>query len=142
MLHIQRVEYAEKSGQSCQALEGSASAYLSDVLEWLAERGGYDINTDVADIAKSTKQINLAKEARGLEPRFGRQLASPVAWQADGGSCEGSRRWAIGSSRRKALKSPTALASTTMSGVGPPSAVFLRTTVHKTCFCAKLARKP
>jgi hypothetical protein len=131
MLHIQRVEYAEKSGQSCQALEGRASVCLSDVLESLAERGGYDINTDGSDIAKSTKQINLAKEARGLEPRFGRQLASLVAWQADGGSCEGSKLCAIGSSRRKALKSPTTFASTTMSGLSPPSAAFLRTTVHK-----------
>jgi predicted DNA-binding transcriptional regulator AlpA len=60
--------------------EGSASVWhLSDVLEWLAERGGYDINAGVADIAKSTKQVNLAKEVRELEPRFGRQLESLVA---------------------------------------------------------------
>jgi hypothetical protein len=55
--------------------EGSASvSHLSDVLEWLNERGGYDIRAEVADVAKSAKQINLAKEVRGLEPRYNRQL--------------------------------------------------------------------
>ena len=60
--------------------EGSASVWhLSDVLDWLNSRGGYDIKTDVFDVAKSAKQINLAKEARGLEPRFNRRLESLVA---------------------------------------------------------------
>ncbi|KAA1004461.1 DNA-binding protein [Paraburkholderia panacisoli] len=60
--------------------EGSASVWhLSDILDWLTERGGYDIKADVADVAKSAKQINLAKEVRELEPRFNRQLASLVA---------------------------------------------------------------
>ncbi|SDQ41872.1 transcriptional regulator, AlpA family [Paraburkholderia fungorum] len=55
--------------------EGSASVWhLSDILDWLNERGGYDISADVVDVAKSAKQINLAKEVRGLEPRFNRQL--------------------------------------------------------------------
>ena len=60
--------------------EGSASVWhLSDILEWLTERGGYDIKPDVAEVAKSAKQINLAKEVRELEPRFNRQLESLVA---------------------------------------------------------------
>jgi predicted DNA-binding transcriptional regulator AlpA len=60
--------------------EGSASVWhLSDVLDWLTERGGYDIKADVADVAKSAKQINLAKEVRSLEPRINRQLESLVA---------------------------------------------------------------
>ena len=60
--------------------EGSASVWhLSDILEWLTARGGYDIKVDVADVAKSAKQINLAREARELEPRFNRQLESLVA---------------------------------------------------------------
>jgi predicted DNA-binding transcriptional regulator AlpA len=60
--------------------EGSASVWhLSDILDWLTERGGYDIKADVADVAKSAKQINLAKEVRELEPRFNRQLESLVA---------------------------------------------------------------
>lgn len=60
--------------------EGSASVWhLSDVLDWLSARGGYEIKPDVFDVAKSTKQINLAKEARGLEPRLNRQLERLVA---------------------------------------------------------------
>jgi predicted DNA-binding transcriptional regulator AlpA len=60
--------------------EGSASVWhLSDILDWLTARGGYDIGADVADIAKLAKQVNLVKEARGLEPRLNRQLGSLVA---------------------------------------------------------------
>ena len=60
--------------------EGSASVWhLSDILDWLTERGGYYIKADVADVAKSAKQINLAKEVRELEPLFKRQLESLVA---------------------------------------------------------------
>jgi predicted DNA-binding transcriptional regulator AlpA len=59
--------------------EGSASVWhLSDVLDWLNARGGYDIKADVMAVAESAKQINLAKEVRGLEPRFNRQLESLV----------------------------------------------------------------
>ena len=59
--------------------EGSASVWhLSDILDWLNERGGYDIKTDVVDVAKLAKQVNLVKEARQLEPRFNRQLESLV----------------------------------------------------------------
>lgn len=55
--------------------EGSASVWhLADILDWLNERGGYDINPGVIDVARSTKQINLAKEVRGLDARFNRQL--------------------------------------------------------------------
>ncbi|REG61717.1 AlpA family transcriptional regulator [Paraburkholderia sp. BL6669N2] len=60
--------------------EGSASVWhLSDILDWLAARGGYEIKPDVFDIARAVKQINLAKEARELEPRLGRQLECLVA---------------------------------------------------------------
>lgn len=60
--------------------EGSASVWhLSDVLDWLNSRGGYDINAQVFDVARSAKQINLAKEARGLEPRLNRRLECLVA---------------------------------------------------------------
>jgi hypothetical protein len=82
---IQRVELAEQSGQSCQALEGSASVlHLSNVLEWLGERGGYDINTDVADIAKATKQINVAKSARtrtAVRPSTGKPGRVASRWR-------------------------------------------------------------
>jgi predicted DNA-binding transcriptional regulator AlpA len=60
--------------------EGSASVWhLSDVLDWLNARGGYAIKADVFDVAKSAKQINLAKEAQQLEPRINRRLESLVA---------------------------------------------------------------
>ncbi|APA85294.1 DNA-binding protein [Paraburkholderia sprentiae WSM5005] len=60
--------------------EGSASVWhLSDVLEWLTARGGYEIETGAADVAKLAKQINLAKEARQIEPRVSRQLGDLVA---------------------------------------------------------------
>jgi predicted DNA-binding transcriptional regulator AlpA len=55
--------------------EGSASVWhLADILEWMNGRGGYDIRAGVLDVAQSTKQINLAKEVRDIEPRFNRQL--------------------------------------------------------------------
>ena len=60
--------------------EGSASVWhLSDVLDWLDSRGGYDIKPDVFDVAKSAKQINLAKEVRELEPQLSRRLERLVA---------------------------------------------------------------
>ncbi|NYH19093.1 helix-turn-helix transcriptional regulator [Paraburkholderia bryophila] len=60
--------------------EGSASVWhLSDILAWLTARGGYDIRASVFDVAKSAKQINLAKGARELEPRLNRQLECLVA---------------------------------------------------------------
>jgi predicted DNA-binding transcriptional regulator AlpA len=60
--------------------EGSAAVWhLSDVLDWLNARGGYDIKAEIFDVAKSAKQINLAKEARELEPRLNRRLECLVA---------------------------------------------------------------
>lgn len=60
--------------------EGSASVWhLSDILAWLTARGGYDIRANVLDVAKSAKQINLAKGACELEPRLSRQLECLVA---------------------------------------------------------------
>ena len=60
--------------------EGSASVWhLSDILGWLTARGGYDIKADVFDVAKSAKQINLAKEAREIEPQLNRRLEFLVA---------------------------------------------------------------
>ncbi|WP_144145708.1 helix-turn-helix transcriptional regulator [Paraburkholderia sp. BCC1884] len=60
--------------------EGSASVWhLSDILDWLNARGGYDIQTNVLDVAKSAKQVNLARGTRELEPRLNRQLECLVA---------------------------------------------------------------
>lgn len=60
--------------------EGNPSVWhLSDVLGWLTSRGVYAISADLIDVAKATKQVNLAKEAREIEPRFSGQLAPLVA---------------------------------------------------------------
>ena len=60
--------------------EGSASVWhLSDLLDWLVTRGGYDIAPGVFDVAKSAKQINLVKAARQIEPRVNRQIERLVA---------------------------------------------------------------
>ncbi|CAH2791095.1 MAG: Putative DNA-binding protein [uncultured Paraburkholderia sp.] len=60
--------------------EGSASVWhLSDVLDWLNARGGYDIGANISEVARSAKQVNLAKEVRELEPGFNRQLECLVA---------------------------------------------------------------
>jgi hypothetical protein len=57
--------------------EGNPSVWhLSDVLVWLMGRGSYSISTDLIDVAKSAKQVNLAKGAREIEPRCNRQLKS------------------------------------------------------------------
>ena len=59
--------------------EGNSSVWhLSDVLGWLMSRGAYPISADLIDVAKATKQVNLAKEAREIEPGFNRQLAPLV----------------------------------------------------------------
>jgi hypothetical protein len=60
--------------------EGNPSVWhLSDVLTWLNTRGGYDIKPDVLEVARSAKQVNLAKEARELEPQVNRQLEYLIA---------------------------------------------------------------
>jgi predicted DNA-binding transcriptional regulator AlpA len=60
--------------------EGSTSLWhLADVLEWMHERGGYDIAPEVFEIARSAKQLNLMKEARSLEPKVTRHFDNLVA---------------------------------------------------------------
>jgi hypothetical protein len=60
--------------------DGNPSVWhLWDVLAWLNTRGGYDIKSDVLEVAKSAKQVNLAKEARELEPQVNRQLVDLIA---------------------------------------------------------------
>lgn len=60
--------------------EGNPSVWhLADVLAWLTNRGDYAISADLIDMAKAAKQVNLAKEAREIEPRFNRQLTSLVS---------------------------------------------------------------
>ncbi|ALP63879.1 MULTISPECIES: helix-turn-helix transcriptional regulator [Paraburkholderia] len=60
--------------------EGSTSVWhLSDVLEWMHDRGDYDIAPEVFEVARSAKQLNLMKEARNLEPKVTRHFNNLVA---------------------------------------------------------------
>jgi predicted DNA-binding transcriptional regulator AlpA len=60
--------------------EGNPSVWhLSDILAWLNGRGGYHIDADLLEIAKSAKQVNLAKEARKIEPQAAQELEGLVA---------------------------------------------------------------
>jgi hypothetical protein len=53
--------------------------HLSDVLEWMHDRGDYDIAPEVFEVARSAKQLNLMKEARNLEPKVTRHFNNLVA---------------------------------------------------------------
>ncbi|MDE1184226.1 DNA-binding protein [Paraburkholderia sp.] len=60
--------------------EGNPSVWhLSDILSWLNRRGGYQIDADLFDVAKSAKQVNLVKESREIEREISEQLESLVA---------------------------------------------------------------
>jgi predicted DNA-binding transcriptional regulator AlpA len=60
--------------------EGNPSLWhLSDILAWLNDREGYSISADLFEIARSAKQVNLAKEAREREPLAWRELEGLVA---------------------------------------------------------------
>lgn len=60
--------------------EGSASVWhLADVLGWLLQRGTYDVDPTLVDIAHITMQVNLARGASRLSPEIGQQLTELVA---------------------------------------------------------------
>lgn len=60
--------------------EGSASVWhLAHVLRWLAERGDYAIKRPLLDIASMAMQVNLAKEAQGLDAPLLKEVRSLVA---------------------------------------------------------------
>ncbi|HEU4845950.1 MAG TPA: DNA-binding protein [Burkholderiaceae bacterium] len=52
----------------------SAVWHLADVLKWLLARGPYRVAAGVAEMAETTKQVNLAKAAPALAPGMQRQL--------------------------------------------------------------------
>lgn len=55
--------------------EGAASVWhLADVLHWLAQRGSYDIDPILLDVAQATMQVNLARSATRLPPEVRQQL--------------------------------------------------------------------
>lgn len=60
--------------------EGNPAVWhLSDILAWLDGRGGYDVDADLLELARSTKQVNLVKEARTMEPQRHVELEALVA---------------------------------------------------------------
>jgi hypothetical protein len=60
--------------------DGAASVWhLADVLAWLAERGNYDLDPTLVEIANTTMQVNLARSASRLAPEFRQQLTELVA---------------------------------------------------------------
>ena len=60
--------------------EGSASVWhLAHVLRWLTERGDYSIEKPLFDVAAMAMQVNLAKEARGLESPVQKEVRALVA---------------------------------------------------------------
>lgn len=60
--------------------EGSASVWhLAHILKWLIARGDYSIRKPLLDISSMAMQINLAKEALGLEGRLQREVRALVA---------------------------------------------------------------
>jgi predicted DNA-binding transcriptional regulator AlpA len=60
--------------------EGSTSVWhLAHVLQWLNERGDYSISKPLLDVATVAMQINLAKEAQGLDGPVQREVEAFVA---------------------------------------------------------------
>ncbi|BBU26985.1 DNA-binding protein [Burkholderia sp. THE68] len=60
--------------------EGNPSVWhLSDILAWLKGRGGYRIDAELLDVSRTAKQVNLAKEAREIEPDMTQELDRLVA---------------------------------------------------------------
>jgi predicted DNA-binding transcriptional regulator AlpA len=60
--------------------EGSASVWhLAHVLRWLAERGDYEIERPLIDIASMAMQVNLANEALGLDAPVHKEVRALVA---------------------------------------------------------------
>lgn len=60
--------------------EGSASVWhLAHVLRWLAERGDYEIERQLRDIAAMAMQVNLAKAAQGLDAPILKEVRALVA---------------------------------------------------------------
>ncbi|WP_198680237.1 helix-turn-helix transcriptional regulator [Cupriavidus agavae] len=60
--------------------EGAASVWhLADILRWLDERGSYDVDPALIEIADTTMQVNLARGAARLLPAMRQELAALVA---------------------------------------------------------------
>lgn len=60
--------------------EGSAAIWhLEPVLQWLRDKGGYDVSQEQLDVAHIAMQINLVKAADRLESPMQREVGTLVA---------------------------------------------------------------
>jgi hypothetical protein len=60
--------------------EGSPSLWhLEDILIWLGDRKGYEIDDDLLDLARVTKQLNLASSLRQLDSTMRADLEAMLA---------------------------------------------------------------
>ena len=53
--------------------------HLADVLGWLLPRGGYDVAPGTVEVAKTAKQLNLARQTQQLEPGILHQVKALLA---------------------------------------------------------------
>jgi len=59
--------------------EGSTAIWhLAEVMDWLKAKGTYQLEQAVHEIAETTMQVNLTKEAQRLTPRAERELRTLV----------------------------------------------------------------
>ncbi len=59
--------------------EGSASIWhLAEVLAWLEAKGGYELERGALETATAALEVNLAKEARRLQPEAARDLEALI----------------------------------------------------------------
>lgn len=87
-------EFAEVSRQNMRKLaynncetfpvpvhSGSTTLWhLDEVLRWLMLRGSYPIEPGTLEVASIAKQLNLAIQARQIEPEVFRQVQALLAW--------------------------------------------------------------
>lgn len=60
--------------------EGSTSIWhLSDLLDWLQTRGGYELERAMVETANATREVNLAKDARRVARATVRDLEALIA---------------------------------------------------------------
>jgi predicted DNA-binding transcriptional regulator AlpA len=60
--------------------EGNPSIWhLAEILLWLKDKGSYQFEERLIEIARINMQVNLAKEANGLEPKIQKGMRALVA---------------------------------------------------------------
>jgi hypothetical protein len=60
--------------------EGNASIWhLAEILQWLQEQAGYELDQSVIETAQATMEVNLVKGASRLSAKRARELKQLVA---------------------------------------------------------------